>query len=366
MSTVPAFWARNFDDFDTARQRFEDILRAFREQGDEATASGVLTHLARIEAMTGHMDRARALAAEALDLAEQTEQETYLHMALCAKGHVCAQAGELAEARAAAGRCWTGSTAHPDVVLEGMARAVLGLVALSAGDLAEADRQLTRADEIEEWSHNREPATNRFHGRPCRGGHRARRPRPRRGCWSSGWKHAATALPRPWILAVSARSRGLLNAARGDLEPGPGRLPAGAGGARGPGHARRARPDAARRWAGCTGAATSGSAPRNAWAGPCGCSTPAGPPLWAAVARDELGRARGRRGSAERLTPTERQIAELAVSGLRNSEIAARLFLSGKTVEANLSRVYRKLGVRSRTELAAKMPAQGTAAGPQP
>ena len=36
LSTVPAFWARNFDDFDTATRRFEDILRAMREQGDEA------------------------------------------------------------------------------------------------------------------------------------------------------------------------------------------------------------------------------------------------------------------------------------------------------------------------------------------
>ena len=80
------------------------------------------------------------------------------------------------------------------------------------------------------------------------------------------------------------------------------------------------------------------------------------------MAREELGRARGRRGSADRLTPTELQVAELAVAGLRNTEIAARLFLSGKTVEANLSRIYRKLGVRSRTELAAKMPPQGTAA----
>jgi DNA-binding NarL/FixJ family response regulator len=76
---------------------------------------------------------------------------------------------------------------------------------------------------------------------------------------------------------------------------------------------------------------------------------------WAAVARDELDRARGRRGSPERLTATERQIAELAVAGLRNAEIAARLFLSGKTVEANLSRAYRKLGVRSRTELAGQL-----------
>lgn len=82
MSSVPAFWARNFDQFDTARQRFEDMLRAFRERGDEATVSAALTHLARVEAMTGHIERARVLVAEALTLAEQTEQETYLNMAL--------------------------------------------------------------------------------------------------------------------------------------------------------------------------------------------------------------------------------------------------------------------------------------------
>ena len=48
-------------------------------------------------------------------------------------------------------------------------------------------------------------------------------------------------------------------------------------------------------------------------------------------------------------------MCELAVSGLRNTEIAAQLFLAGKTVEANLSRAYRKLGVRSRTELASAL-----------
>ena len=78
----------------------------------------------------------------------------------------------------------------------------------------------------------------------------------------------------------------------------------------------------------------------------------AGAAAWAAIATGELHRARGKRGSRDQLTPTERRIAELAGSGQRNSEIAAQLFLSHKTVEANLSRVYSKLGVRSRAELA--------------
>ena len=52
------------------------------------------------------------------------------------------------------------------------------------------------------------------------------------------------------------------------------------------------------------------------------------------------------------LTETERRVAELVGSGRSNQETAAELFMSVKTVEANLTRVYRKLSVRSRTELA--------------
>jgi DNA-binding CsgD family transcriptional regulator len=54
----------------------------------------------------------------------------------------------------------------------------------------------------------------------------------------------------------------------------------------------------------------------------------------------------------EELTERERSIAELVAEGRSNKEVAATLFLSGKTVENNLSRIYAKLGVRSRTELA--------------
>jgi tetratricopeptide (TPR) repeat protein len=85
-------------------------------------------------------------------------------MALCAKGQWCAQAGELTEARAACQEILDRLGTHPDVILEGMARIVLGMAEMAAGNLAEVDRQLLRAQEIEEWAHNREPCTNRFHG----------------------------------------------------------------------------------------------------------------------------------------------------------------------------------------------------------
>jgi DNA-binding CsgD family transcriptional regulator len=55
------------------------------------------------------------------------------------------------------------------------------------------------------------------------------------------------------------------------------------------------------------------------------------------------------------LTATERRVAELAASGLTNREVAKAAFMSPKTVEANLARVYRKLGIRSRAELGARI-----------
>ncbi|MGP4027953.1 LuxR C-terminal-related transcriptional regulator [Actinomadura sp. 3N407] len=54
----------------------------------------------------------------------------------------------------------------------------------------------------------------------------------------------------------------------------------------------------------------------------------------------------------ESLTPTERSVVELAVRGLSNPEIAARLFMSRGTVKTHLAHVYAKLGVANRTELA--------------
>jgi DNA-binding CsgD family transcriptional regulator len=76
-----------------------------------------------------------------------------------------------------------------------------------------------------------------------------------------------------------------------------------------------------------------------------------GAPLWAEKARAELRRISGRRPADEELTETERRVAELAAQGRTNKEIAAELYMGVSTVEAHLSRVYRKLGIRSRSGL---------------
>jgi DNA-binding NarL/FixJ family response regulator len=76
-----------------------------------------------------------------------------------------------------------------------------------------------------------------------------------------------------------------------------------------------------------------------------------GSPLWANQVRAELTRTNVRHDPALRLTPSEQQVSELAASGMSNRDIAAKLFIKTKTVEHNLTRVYAKLGIRSRAEL---------------
>ncbi len=77
--------------------------------------------------------------------------------------------------------------------------------------------------------------------------------------------------------------------------------------------------------------------------------------LWAERAKAELRRVGLRRSAPDELTESERRVAELAASGLKNREVAAQLFLSPKTVEATLARVYRKLEIHSRAELGARL-----------
>jgi DNA-binding CsgD family transcriptional regulator len=77
--------------------------------------------------------------------------------------------------------------------------------------------------------------------------------------------------------------------------------------------------------------------------------------LWLEHTRRELARTGLTRSLDRELTPTELRVAELAAAGARNKEIAGALFVSVKSVEAHLSRVYAKLGVRSRVELAPRL-----------
>jgi DNA-binding NarL/FixJ family response regulator len=156
-------------------------------------------------------------------------------------------------------------------------------------------------------------------------------------------------LDRAWMLAVGGRCRGMLLAARGDVEGAvAAALRAMAEHDRLPMPFERARTQL-----------LVGQLQRRQKQREVASATlrealsvfeSLGTPLWAQRARAELDRASGVRTRAE-LTASERRVAELAASGVTNREMAATLFISPKTVEANLSRVYRKLNIHSRAEL---------------
>jgi len=82
-----------------------------------------------------------------------------------------------------------------------------------------------------------------------------------------------------------------------------------------------------------------------------------GAAAWAAQAQSELRAAGARRRPAhdDTLTAQELRVAAAVARGAANREIAAELFLTLKTVEFHLRQIYRKLGVRSRSQLVATL-----------
>jgi DNA-binding NarL/FixJ family response regulator len=81
--------------------------------------------------------------------------------------------------------------------------------------------------------------------------------------------------------------------------------------------------------------------------------------LWVVKARAQLARIGGRAPAGDEPTPSERRISELVAEGKTNREVAAVLVVTERTVESALTQIYRKLAVRSRTELARKLAGSG-------
>jgi ATP/maltotriose-dependent transcriptional regulator MalT len=164
---------------------------------------------------------------------------------------------------------------------------------------------------------------------------------------------ALATLDRAWALATGERCRGLLVAARGDLAGAAAHLEQAV-----KEHERLAMPFELGRTLLCVGAVERRRKLRKSARAALGRALEiferVGTSIWAARARTELDRTHLREAPAE-LSPTELRVAELAGGGLTNRQIATRLFVSPKTVEANLARVYGKLGIRSRAELGARM-----------
>lgn len=165
------------------------------------------------------------------------------------------------------------------------------------------------------------------------------------------FEEAARVLDRPWALATSARCRALLLAGRGHLTGALATLDEAL-----VHHDRVSMPFERGRTLLALGAMQRRTKRRRAARETLQASLAIfeelGASLWVEKARAELGRIAGRAPSSGDLTPTEQRVASLVAEGRTNREVAAALHLSERTVEGNLSRIYSKLGVRSRTELA--------------
>jgi DNA-binding CsgD family transcriptional regulator len=353
------------DDYDAARVRLEAAYRLARDEGDESSLPDLAAHLSELELWTGHWEAADRYARESLDVADRAEQEVQRAIALYCCALVDAHLGRVASARAQAEEGLAIGRGRRDLWLEGIYLWVLGFVDLSTGDLEGVERHLSRADEIAEAIGVVEPGQWRFHADRIE------------ALIGSGtleaaeslldrYRRRARATKRSHALAAEARCRGLLATARGELE---GALRAFSRSLaryeRLPLPFERARTLLA--FGSAERRANRKRAARETLEKALAEFESLGAPLWAEKARSEIGRIGGRRAPARgALSETEARIARLAASGLTNDEIAAQLVVSPKTVKWNLSKVYRKLGVRSRTELAAELASTSGPATPGP
>ena len=119
----------------------------------------------------------------------------------------------------------------------------------------------------------------------------------------------------------------------------------------------------------CSGAATVEVRLGNCCAKASNSRIVAAPPRWSSAANDELA-ATGAHprtilfSGLDALTASERRVAQMAAEELSNKEIAQALFVTVKTVEQHLGRVYRKLDISSRRQLGAALAAPLEAAAP--
>jgi DNA-binding CsgD family transcriptional regulator len=346
-SPVPLAWPVMHDDFDEGRRRYERSLADSRALGDEWSGVSLLSHLAELELWSGHWARADHLATEAVELVERSGSAAFVNTALYARGIVDAHLGRVAEARAAGQRI-LGLEAYASADYKMRAHIVLGFLALSLDDMVEAERHLALLAAMLERRGEVEPARYRIH------------PDLAEAVISLGdLERAADMLdrlderarmfPRPWILATTARNRALLLAARGDIDAALERAELAMRH-----HEHLEMPFERARSLLVLGRIlrrrNERRSAREALARALAEFERLGAPLWAEKARGEIARVPVRKAPAD-LTPTEEKIARLAADGLTNREVAERAFVSAKTVEANLARVYDKLGVRSRAEL---------------
>jgi DNA-binding CsgD family transcriptional regulator len=335
---------------DVAHREFVDIRKGCIERGEEGELVFVSFHSVLNEIWRGNFAEAALIAEDTVERAQQLEGPLQLSAALTARALVSAYAGraddvrrDFREAIGPASRSglhllesWTvtalgflevslgnyqAAAAHFEPLLTRVRAAPKATEIRVAGfvpDAAEALIQLRRLSEAE-----RLVETFEINGRR---------------------------LDRPWMLAVAYRCRAMMLAVTGDT----GAAATAAQQAMAE-HDRLPMPFEQARTRLLLGQLHRRQRHRNAASTELRHALTAfealNTPLWADRVRLELARTNVAPASGDKLTPSEQRVAELTASGMTYREVAAALCISPKTVEVNLTRVYRKLGIHSRAEL---------------
>jgi DNA-binding CsgD family transcriptional regulator len=341
----------NVDRLEEARPLLAGELEQVRRLGQESGIAGALYRLAELELRAGNWAAAAAAARECMTLWLQAGGEQEHACGLMIHALVQSHLGNVDEARPAAENALALSEQRGDRIMATRSRGVLGFLDLSSGRPARALEWLEPAASelrrlgVAELSIYR-VTENALEAQLALG--RIEDAEATIALVEEKGKLAA----RTWHEVVAARGRALAAAVRGDVDAAVG-LAAGAVEA----CARLPQPFELGRTLLVQGSierrAKRRAAAREALRAALDTFDALGAPLWAEKATEELARIPGRsRVQSAELSPTERKVAELAARGLSNKEVAAQLFLTVRTVEWNLSKVYEKLGVRSRAELA--------------
>jgi DNA-binding CsgD family transcriptional regulator len=336
-----------------ARAMLSGLHEQARARGDESAAPVLLAYIALADYLLGRWPDAAQVAEESHELALQTGQRAHQALAISERALVHASLGREAEARADAERALALAGERGMVVARIHSAWALGLLELSLDRPLEAVRHLSPLRERLLAAGVAEPGAIRFLPDEIEALLALGRP-DAAGPMLDWLDQRGRSLRRASASAAAGRCRGLLQAARGDDEAA---LAAFANALAE--HDRTFMPFEHARTLLALGMvhrrAKRRSAARDALGEALAAFEQLGAALWAQRARMELSRIGGRAPARAALTPTQRRLAELAAEGRSNKEIASALFVTPKTVDTQLSRIYGKLGVHSRTALAHRL-----------
>jgi DNA-binding CsgD family transcriptional regulator len=344
------------DRLDEARDTFNELLGDAAARGVESPIAQIQYHLAELECWAGNWDAAMEHARESKATSQRQALGSLSSMTHFAMGLMEAHLGRSDAARQEALEGLRLAEAADEMLPLIPNLSVLGFVELSSGNHSEAHRYLSRAVELKEAMGVREPAYFRVVPDEVEALVALGRLDEAEALLAP-FEDAGRSLDRAWAMATGARCRALVFAARGDLQ---GASAAADEAVRH--HDRLPLPFELGRTLLVRGAvqrrAKRKREARDTLTQALEIFEGLGAAAWVERTRAELARIGGRAASSVDLTPTEARVAELVAAGSTNREVADALFVSVHTVEANLKRIYRKLGIRSRTELASTFPSR--------